>query len=176
MEIRHSSLYCPRDFDISPYFNVVKPTIARGFDYKALHWADPSRIADVVGPPLVPQAPGETEAVPPDPPLCLPVRAAKAIAAFPAAGVPGAAQHEAKRSDALQNRDLLKLRDWDDPGSAMHRCALHRVREMKWYVYVRRRNQRAYPNVLAAAARSAVAVDRARLGADRLCRRACLNV
>ena len=41
LEIRHSSLYCPRDFDISPYFNVVKPTIARGFDYKALHWADP---------------------------------------------------------------------------------------------------------------------------------------
>jgi hypothetical protein len=40
LEIRHSSLYCPRDFDISPYFNVVKPTIARGFDYKALQWAD----------------------------------------------------------------------------------------------------------------------------------------
>jgi hypothetical protein len=39
LEIRHSSLYCPRDFDISPYFNVVKPTIARGFDYKALNWA-----------------------------------------------------------------------------------------------------------------------------------------
>jgi hypothetical protein len=29
LEIRHSSLYCPRDFDISPYFNVVKPTIAK---------------------------------------------------------------------------------------------------------------------------------------------------
>jgi Permuted papain-like amidase enzyme, YaeF/YiiX, C92 family len=40
LEIRHSSLYCPRDFDISPYFDVVKPTIAKGFDYKALHWAD----------------------------------------------------------------------------------------------------------------------------------------
>lgn len=40
LEIRHSSLYCPRDFDISPYFNVVKPTIAGGFDYKALHWAE----------------------------------------------------------------------------------------------------------------------------------------
>jgi hypothetical protein len=39
LEIRHSSLYCPRDFDISPYFNVVKPTIAGGFDYKALNWA-----------------------------------------------------------------------------------------------------------------------------------------
>jgi hypothetical protein len=40
LEIRHSSLYCPRDFDISPYFNVVKPTIATGFDYKTLNWAD----------------------------------------------------------------------------------------------------------------------------------------
>ena len=52
LEIRHSSLYCPRDFDISPYFNVVKPTIRQGFNYKALHWADQSqaplapRIAD----------------------------------------------------------------------------------------------------------------------------------
>ncbi len=46
LEIRHSSLYCPRDFDISPYFNVVKPTIRRGFDYKALQWADLPRAAD----------------------------------------------------------------------------------------------------------------------------------
>jgi hypothetical protein len=44
LEIRHSSLYCPRDFDISPYFNVVKPTIARGFDYKRLHWVEPQAI------------------------------------------------------------------------------------------------------------------------------------
>src|ERR1700675_292697 len=40
LEIRHSSLYCPRDFDISPYFNVVNPTIRQGFNYKALQWAD----------------------------------------------------------------------------------------------------------------------------------------
>lgn len=40
LEIRHSSLYAPRDFDISPYFEVVKPTIARGFDYKAMNWSD----------------------------------------------------------------------------------------------------------------------------------------
>lgn len=33
--IRHSSLYAPRDFDISPYFEVVKPTLANGFDYLA---------------------------------------------------------------------------------------------------------------------------------------------
>jgi hypothetical protein len=40
LEIRHSSLFAPRDFDISPYFEVVKPTILRGFDYKAMAWAD----------------------------------------------------------------------------------------------------------------------------------------
>jgi hypothetical protein len=40
LEIRHSSLYAPRDFDISPYFEVVKPTIVRGFDYRTMHWAD----------------------------------------------------------------------------------------------------------------------------------------
>ena len=40
LEIRHSSLYAPRDFDISPYFEVVKPTLVHGFDYKAVAWAD----------------------------------------------------------------------------------------------------------------------------------------
>ena len=40
LEIRHSSLYSPRDFDISPYFEVVKPTLARGFQYKKMNWAD----------------------------------------------------------------------------------------------------------------------------------------
>jgi hypothetical protein len=38
LEIRHSSLYAPRDFDISPYFQLVKPTIERGFDYRRLAW------------------------------------------------------------------------------------------------------------------------------------------
>src|SRR5690242_8935758 len=40
LEIRHSSLYAPRDFDISPYFEVVKPTLINGFDYKTMHWSD----------------------------------------------------------------------------------------------------------------------------------------
>lgn len=40
LHIRDSSLYTPRDFDISPYFEIVKPTIVHGFDYTALHWAD----------------------------------------------------------------------------------------------------------------------------------------
>jgi Permuted papain-like amidase enzyme, YaeF/YiiX, C92 family len=42
-EIRHSSLYAPRDFDISPYFAVVKPSLARGFNYKDMQWADVAR-------------------------------------------------------------------------------------------------------------------------------------
>ncbi|WP_173932559.1 lipo-like protein [Chelativorans sp. Marseille-P2723] len=38
--IRHHSLYTPRDFDLSPYFQIVKPTLNFGFDYKALHWEE----------------------------------------------------------------------------------------------------------------------------------------
>jgi hypothetical protein len=57
----------PRDFDISPYFEVVKPTIELGFDYTTLHWADKQKplreVADAFGPfqesitapPLVPE-------------------------------------------------------------------------------------------------------------------------
>ena len=37
--IRHHSLFAPRDFDLSPYFAVVKPTIERGFDYRTIAWA-----------------------------------------------------------------------------------------------------------------------------------------
>jgi hypothetical protein len=60
LEIRHSSLYAPRDFDISPYFEVVKPTLVRGFDYKAMAWADlPAPDADE----LVALVPAETEAL-----------------------------------------------------------------------------------------------------------------
>lgn len=42
LHIRHHSLFTPRDFDLSPYFAIVKPTIERGFDYRALSWYDPS--------------------------------------------------------------------------------------------------------------------------------------
>jgi hypothetical protein len=38
MHIRHHSLYVPRDFDLSPYFRVIKPTIESGFNYKQLIW------------------------------------------------------------------------------------------------------------------------------------------
>ena len=67
LHIRDSSLYMPRDFDISPYFEIVKPTIVHGFDYTALHWADKQKpLQEVAGefgvfpqaiksPPLVPE-------------------------------------------------------------------------------------------------------------------------
>lgn len=38
LHIRHHSLFAPRDFDISPYFEVVKPRLAQGFDYARLEW------------------------------------------------------------------------------------------------------------------------------------------
>lgn len=38
LHIRHHSLFAPRDFDISPFFVVVKPTIEAEFDYKRLVW------------------------------------------------------------------------------------------------------------------------------------------
>ncbi len=73
LHIRDSSLYMPRDFDISPYFEVIKPTIVAGFDYLRLHWADrprpPAEVAaefdpfpdPVASPPLAPETAG-TEA------------------------------------------------------------------------------------------------------------------
>jgi hypothetical protein len=38
LHIRHHSLFTPRDFDISPFFAVIKPTIETGFDYKKMQW------------------------------------------------------------------------------------------------------------------------------------------
>lgn len=40
LHIRHHSLFTPRDFDLSPYFQVVKPTLEFGFDYKKLVWGE----------------------------------------------------------------------------------------------------------------------------------------
>ncbi len=40
LHIRHHSLFAPKDFDISPYFKIIKPTIETGFDYKRLAWGD----------------------------------------------------------------------------------------------------------------------------------------
>ena len=44
LHIRHHSLYVPRDFDISPYFAIVKPNLAHGFDYRKLKWAEEGEV------------------------------------------------------------------------------------------------------------------------------------
>lgn len=43
LHIRSSRLYTPRDFDISPYFRIVKPMIEHGFDPHHLRWAKPTQ-------------------------------------------------------------------------------------------------------------------------------------
>ena len=45
MHVRNSSLYVPRDFDISPYFAVIKPMVVRGFDFHALPWGPGGALA-----------------------------------------------------------------------------------------------------------------------------------
>ena len=37
---RHHSFITPRDFDLSPYFGVVKPTLSEHFNYRAFPWHD----------------------------------------------------------------------------------------------------------------------------------------
>ncbi len=41
MKPKHYSHFTPRDFDLSPYFEIVKPTIQGDFDYKKIQWAKP---------------------------------------------------------------------------------------------------------------------------------------
>ncbi len=44
LHIRHHSLFTPRDFDVSPYFQIIKPNIEKGFEPSSLKWekvADP---------------------------------------------------------------------------------------------------------------------------------------
>ena len=38
VHIRHHSLFVPRDFDVSPYFRIIKPTIEGEFDFRTLKW------------------------------------------------------------------------------------------------------------------------------------------
>jgi len=40
MHVRHHSLYVPRDFDVSPYFEIVKPSLFGDFNYHVLKWAN----------------------------------------------------------------------------------------------------------------------------------------
>ncbi len=44
LQIRHHSLFAPRDFDVSPYFQIVKPTLEGGFDPHDLAWSEPDPV------------------------------------------------------------------------------------------------------------------------------------
>lgn len=39
LHIRHHTLFAPADFDLSPYFGIVKPALDDQFDYRQLRWA-----------------------------------------------------------------------------------------------------------------------------------------
>ena len=47
--VRHAEgctlLATPGDFDISPFFRIVKPTLEMGFDPHRLHWVEPEQLA-----------------------------------------------------------------------------------------------------------------------------------
>jgi permuted papain-like amidase YaeF/Yiix C92 family enzyme len=45
--IRRHGLYTPRDFDVSPYFEIIKPSL-EGFDYRALMWQPPDVTASAI--------------------------------------------------------------------------------------------------------------------------------
>ncbi len=40
LHIRHHSLFAPRDFDLSPYFQIIKPALNADFKYKNLKWEE----------------------------------------------------------------------------------------------------------------------------------------
>ena len=42
LHIRHHSLFVPRDFDVSPYFEIIKPTLSPDFDHHKLLWNEKS--------------------------------------------------------------------------------------------------------------------------------------
>lgn len=44
LHIRHYSLFTPRDFDISPYFQIIKPRIEQGFDFHQLQLEQPAAL------------------------------------------------------------------------------------------------------------------------------------
>ncbi len=51
LHIRHHSLFTPRDFDVSPYFEIVKPTLRLGFDPHRLLVLRPELAPEPVTPP-----------------------------------------------------------------------------------------------------------------------------
>jgi hypothetical protein len=59
LHIRHHSLFAPCDFDLSPYFQIVKPRLGADFDHRELVWADTPTAGSIV--PGLAHAVGETE-------------------------------------------------------------------------------------------------------------------
>jgi hypothetical protein len=43
---RHHTLFTPRDFDISPYFSVIKPSMQDGFDFRSMKWSESASVVD----------------------------------------------------------------------------------------------------------------------------------
>lgn len=48
LHIRHHSLFAPRDFDLSPYFEIVKPSLVKGFNYRNLAFSGKVSERDVL--------------------------------------------------------------------------------------------------------------------------------
>lgn len=55
LHIRHHSLFAPRDFDLSPFFEIVKPSLQDEFDYRQLNWSDKISDRDILDKRQVPQ-------------------------------------------------------------------------------------------------------------------------
>ena len=64
--IRTYGLYTPRDFDVSPYFAIIKPTLVAGFDYRSVQWEPPGVTAEELAAAkvVVPQARGAISGTP----------------------------------------------------------------------------------------------------------------
>lgn len=56
LHIRHHSLFTPRDFDLSPYFGIIKPTLEQGLDYRQLPWAQAAASEGETAPVTIPAA------------------------------------------------------------------------------------------------------------------------
>jgi hypothetical protein len=69
LHTRHASLLVPRDFDLSPYFAIVKPTLARGFDHRQVVWGDDlAEAPPAADTDAAPTNMGSPPAAPPPPP------------------------------------------------------------------------------------------------------------
>ena len=48
LHIRHHSLFAPRDFDLSPYFQIIKPSIPADFDHKTMSFSGKTSTKDIL--------------------------------------------------------------------------------------------------------------------------------